>query len=229
MTIIYFLEVQSTSDDHADLPENFINELSEKLARLPKLSELYLFTPVDGGHDPFLKDKYPPRLVVQALFNEVEQLALALASMEFKIVRDQLSNLVKKEGRLVQEAMELESFLSSETKKGMADISYLVNYQRPAEDEASFLKYYREHHPALLLKFPGIRRMELGYPIDWRVDEFATHADRMLFCEVSFDSIEELNESLNSEIRKELRADYECFPSFSGAVTHFSMLRQSIL
>lgn len=229
MTIIYFLEVQSTDDSNQLLSQDQVNELKTNLVTLPRLTELYIFTPADGGHDPCLKDEHPPLLVIQALFNEIESLEKALASPELQKLKERLLALPIPGLRLVHEAMLLESYLGSETSPGLADLSYLVNYRRPAEDEASFLKFYRDHHPASLMKFPAVRRVELGIPVDWTSVEKIERAERMLFCEVSFDNIELLNEALNSDVRQELRRDYERFPAFSGEVTHFPMHRQAIL
>jgi hypothetical protein len=229
MSIIYFLEVHSTHDDNMALSSSLLDELKLSLRTLPNLIELLMFTPEEGGDDPFLKDKHPPLLVVQAMFNEINLLEKTLNSAEFQKLQNQISALPIKNLRLIQEAMQMESFLASETKNGLADLSYLVSYQGPAENETEFLQYYRDHHPQILMHFPDVRRVELGLPVKWTPAADIEHANRLLYCEVSFDSMSLLNTALNSPMRAELRKDFECFPPFSGAVTHFPMHRQSIL
>ncbi|NKB39357.1 MAG: EthD family reductase [Gammaproteobacteria bacterium] len=228
MSIIYLLEVHCTTDE-ASLSSDQIDELEKCLRTIPEFSELYLFTQAAGGHDPFLKDEHPPILVIQAICENEEALKKAISSLAFENIRQQLLSLPFAGLKLLQEVMLLESYLSSPTKKGLADLSYLVNYQRPAEDEVAFLQYYRDHHPAILLEFPNIRRLLLGTPIEWTASNSIERANRMLFCEVSFDNIESLNKALNSDVRKTLRKDYDCFPPFSGEVTHFPMHRKAIL
>ena len=229
MSILYFLEVQSNRDDCPTLSKNDLDNLIACSRSLPNLKALNFFTPEEGGHDPFLKDANPPLLVIQAvLFNE-ECLTKILVSSELLALIEQLLILPVDGLRVLQEAMLLDPFMSSDTRAGLADVSYLVNYTRPAEDEAAFLQYYRDHHPAILMNFPDIRRVELGLPIAWTPTASIEQANRMLYCEVSFDCVESLNTALNSDVRAELRKDYECFPPFSGAVTHFAMHRQTLI
>jgi uncharacterized protein (TIGR02118 family) len=227
MTIIYLLEIHG--EDKGSLINEHLPSLVTSLEKLPGLTGLLMFTQAGGGHDPFLKDENPPLLVFQARFNNKKSLHNALSSSESKDSREQLLALPVNGLRVLQEAMLFEPFLSSDTGSGSADLSYLVNYQRPAENETEFLQYYRDHHPAILMEFPDIKRVELGIPIDWTATDGIERADRMLYCEVSFDNIEKLNVALGSDIRKELRKDYDCFPPFSGEVTHFPMHRKVIL
>jgi uncharacterized protein (TIGR02118 family) len=229
MTIIYSLEIHGENNDKGCLTNEHLQRLEASLTKLPGLSGLLMFTQAEGGHDPILKDENPPLLVFQSLFNDKESLHKALSSSEFEDFREQLLALSANGIQVLQEAMLFEPYLSSGTESGLADLSYLVNYQRPAENESEFLQYYRDHHPAILKEFPDIRRVELGTPIDWTAAAGIERADRMLYCEVSFDNIEKLNVALGSEKRKELRKDYDCFPPFSGEVTHFPMHRKVIL
>lgn len=226
MSLLFFLEVRS--DQPVRLSDTDLSNISVRARTLPTLLGLRLFTPLEGGHDPFLKDEHPPGLVILAEVNGKDCLGKLLNSTELEKLIAMLGKLGDSI-ELTQEAMSLDPYQSNETKPGQADVSYLVNYQRPAEDENTFLEYYRTHHPQILLKFPAIRRVELGLPIEWSPHPEIHHANRMLYCEVSFDSLDALNNSLQSETRAELRKDYEHFPPFSGSVTHFAMQRREIL
>ena len=53
-------------------------------------------------------------------------------------------------------------------------------------------------------------------------------SDCMLGNEVVFDSLAALNAALASEMRHELRRDYQGFPPFSGPVSHHAMLRERL-
>jgi uncharacterized protein (TIGR02118 family) len=228
MSYLYLLEIHS-NDDNSIMSTEDILKLESSFKELPDLANLFSFTQADGGYDPVLKDEHPPLLVFAAMFNDKDALHLALSSAEFKNACELLIALSVTGLRALQEAMLFEPFLSSETSAGKANISYLVNYQGPAENEIEFLQYYRDHHPAILMQFPDIRRVELGTPIEWSASNDIERANRMLYCEVSFDSIDKLNNALGSEKRIELRKDYDYFPPFSGAVTHFPMHRKVIV
>jgi hypothetical protein len=52
-----------------------------------------------------------------------------------------------------------------------------------------------------------------------------TDANYLIGNEVVFDNIADLNVSMQSPVREELRKHYREFPAFSGAVTHFPMQR----
>ena len=231
MTILYLLEVHNGHGESANALDSGedLNTIAAAAKELPGVQKLNLLVPTEGGHDPFLKDEGPPVLVVQLQTENQGMLDSMLGSAEFSQLLKAIGDASTTSIKLLQEVFMLDPYKSCTSSSGHADISYLVNYQRPAEDEAIFLKYYREHHPAILLDFPELRRLELGLPIDWTPAADIERADRMLYCEVSFDSIDALNTALNSEVRAVLRKDYECFPPFSGAVTHFAMRRHTYL
>lgn len=228
MSYLYLIEIHS-SEDKALISTEDIQRLESGFKTLPGLANLYSFTQADGGYDPVLKDEHPPLLVLLAMFDDKDTLHHAISSAEYNSACEILMSLKVTGLRLLQEALLFEPFLSSETLNGKADLSYLVNYQGPAENESEFLQYYRAHHPAILMEFPDIRRVELGTPVEWSASNNIECAKRMLYCEVSFDSIDKLNNALGSEKRLELRKDYECFPPFSGEVTHFPMHRKVII
>jgi hypothetical protein len=228
MSYLYLLELHGSDDNSLIAPDDILR-LESSFKNLPMLTNLFSFTQADGGHDPVLKDEHPPLLVFIAMFNDKDALHHVISSSEFKTACKMLTSLDVTGLRLLQEVMLFEPFLSSETLTGKADLSYLVNYQGPAENETEFLQYYRDHHPAILMEFPKIRRVELGTPTQWSPSNDIERANRMLYCEVSFDSIDKLNNALGSEKRIELRKDYDCFPPFSGEVTHFPMHRKVIV
>ena len=50
----------------------------------------------------------------------------------------------------------------------------------------------------------------------------------MLGNEVVFDCVEDFNTAMQSPVRHEMREHFHSFPKFSGAVTHFAMLRERL-
>ena len=229
MSIAYFLEVNTESSDNTELSNQYIKQLGARLPTLPHVTALNIYTPAGGGHDPMLEKEPTPALVIQAQLEGLDCLSRMLDSKEFTDNIELIKSLSPTNASLQQEALKLDTFKAPETTSTADCVSYLVNYQRPAEDEEHFIHYYRDHHPPILLKFPGLLRLELGYPQAWEPVKDIEWANRMLFCEVSFEDVNALNAALSSDIRKELRKDYETFPPFSGQVTHVPMRRYNVL
>ena len=71
-------------------------------------------------------------------------------------------------------------------------VSYLVEYCRPAEDEAAFIEYYCANHPPIMAALPKIRRLEIYTPVDWSNPLALERADHMLMCDTSFDDTDAL-------------------------------------
>jgi uncharacterized protein (TIGR02118 family) len=228
MTIAYFLELTGSAEPSGESLHESLPELRNRLHELPAVQCIDLFT-AEASHDPFLDDGAGPALLLQLRLADRQALAQLLDSPALQQLLTDLKTLPLHHPTLQQEAMKLECFDVPEANGAPGAIAYLVNYQRPAEDEYAFLDYYRARHPPILCRFAGLRSLELGLPIGWCPLENLPWANRMLFCEVSFDSIEALDAALASEIRKELRRDFATFPPFSGPVTHHAMRRQRIV
>lgn len=233
MSVAYFLELSGKpSSSENVLSESLLATLAQYLLKLPALNQADLLTP-ESSQDPFLDDGDGPLLVLQVRFRDQQALSNALNSPVMETLLEYLHNLPVVDAQLVQEALKIESYPlksgGAETTATAGAIAYLVNYQRPAEDEAAFLQYYRAHHPPIMLQFPALCRLELGLPIGWcPLMKNISWANRMLFCEVSFNSLAALNNALASEVRTRLREDFHDFPPFSGKVTHYAMRRQSL-
>lgn len=231
MSIGYFLELhgatKSASAGSSGFSAQQLQPLCDRLQRLPALQSIDLFTP-EPAHDPLLDDGHGPLLVLQIRLADQQALAQMLDSAAFEQALSALHALPVNDGGVLQEALKLESYPVAETTGQPGTLSYLVNYQRPAVDELAFLDYYRAHHPPIMQRFSGLRRLELGLPIGWCPPAEISRADRMLFCEVSFDNLVTLNAALASAVRRELRRDYVKFPAFSGRVSHYAMRRQRL-
>ena len=51
----------------------------------------------------------------------------------------------------------------------------------------------------------------------------------MLGNEVVFDSVPDFNAAMQSPVRHEMRDHFHTFPKFSGAVTHYAMMRERLV
>jgi uncharacterized protein (TIGR02118 family) len=111
---------------------------------------------------------------------------------------------------------------------GPAPLSFVVRYYPPIEKERAFNAHYFDHHPPIMAKFPRIRNILCYVPIDWQDANQVTPSRSFLGNEIVFDSIEDLNAALASEVRHDLRADYRLFPPHEGENSHHAMHRRAI-
>lgn len=102
-------------------------------------------------------------------------------------------------------------------------VSYFVRYDITAGDVDAFVSYYRTRHVALLSGWPGLKRVVLHTPVEWRDPSPVNRGKAVLLAQLEFDSIAALNEALASRERAQARRDFERFPPFEGNVTHQAM------
>lgn len=232
MTISYFL-VFTGPADHGDAVRGWLKGAPAALFKgAPGLETLDLYTPERTARDPYLHDGPGPVAMLQAGFASQKRLETFLATPEFRATVVAPSPAPPDKVSAAHDAMEQRFYpVAGETKPGplKAPISYVVRYQRPAEDEAAFIKHYVEHHPQIQARFPGIRSIMCYVPIQWSDPTPITPANYMLGNEVVFDSVEALEASLNSPVRHELREDFKRFPKFAGRNTHYAMRRTRLV
>jgi uncharacterized protein (TIGR02118 family) len=102
-------------------------------------------------------------------------------------------------------------------------VSYFVRYDVRARDLKAFLSYYREQHVRVLATWPGLKRVLLHTPVEWRDQSPVHRGTSVLLAQLEFDSTESLDRALASPERAEARRDFERFPPFEGTVTHQAM------
>ena len=195
---------------------------------LPELTAVDLYRPLRGGtHDPFNDDGPGPLLIAMLQFSDRKKLEAALAHARFR------ESLAGKPAAVAATgtAMERRLFATAASPDPgplRAPFSYVVRYHRPAEDEAAFVAHYVADHPRLEARFPGIRSIMCYFPLAAPVSQRVPCADYMLGNEVVFDCVEDFNTAMQSPVRHEMREHFHSFPKFSGAVTHFAMLRERL-
>ena len=107
-------------------------------------------------------------------------------------------------------------------------VSYFVRYDITVADLAAFLRRYREVHVPLVSRWPGLQRMVLHTPIDWK-DPFPVNRGKaVLMAQLEFDSIEAMNRAFASRERAEAREDFKRFMTFEGTVTHQAMKSEEV-
>lgn len=107
-------------------------------------------------------------------------------------------------------------------------VSYFVFYRGQARNPGEFVRRYREVHVPILSAWPGIGEIALHTPADWSDAERVNPAGFGLVCQMSFADQQSLGEALNSEARRQARADFKKFPAFDGEVWHQAFLTERL-
>lgn len=227
MRICYFVDYRG--DRHISGP--FIDDYRARrvplLAKLPGMRGLELFIR-DDAEDPLLKEDAGPVLMPRLTFESTDDLRTALESETWRAAQSDRDDLPRPGAPATYQAMSYETFAVPAPRED-APFSYMVQYHRPAPDEATFIGHYQAHHVPLLADLPGIRRLAVCTPVEWEGGPPAKRNDMMLVNEVAFDSAEALTAALRSEARYKLREDFDRFPRFDGPVTHTPMRREVFL
>jgi uncharacterized protein (TIGR02118 family) len=228
MTIAYFL-VYSGAAEYGESVRAWLGGAPAALIKsAPGLETLDLYAPERTAKDPYLHDGPGPLAMLQAGFRAQKELEAFLATPQFRATVVAPSPAPPDKVTAVHDAMEQRFYpVAGETKPGplTAPISYVVRYQRPAENEAAFVAHYVAHHPQIQSRFPGIRSIMCYVPLAWSDPTPITPASYLLGNEVVFDSVDALEAALNSPVRHELREDFHRFPKFAGKNTHYAMRR----
>jgi uncharacterized protein (TIGR02118 family) len=107
-------------------------------------------------------------------------------------------------------------------------VSYFVRYDIESGDLAAFLRRYREVHVPLVSRWPGLRRMVLHTPLEWR-DPFPVNRGRaVLMAQLEFEDEAAMNAAFASRERAEAREDFKRFPSYEGTVTHQALAQDEV-
>ena len=102
-------------------------------------------------------------------------------------------------------------------------ISYFVRYDIAAPDLPAFLERYRALHVPLVATWPGLQRMTIHTPVDWR-DPFPVNRGKaVLLAQLEFETEEAMNQTFASRERALAREDFMRFVTFEGTVTHQAM------
>ena len=228
MTVSYFIMYEGRAADPAAFFAWCRDRHAPGLAALPGVRSLHLLTRATHD-DPFLSEDDGPLAVAHLAFDTPGDLERALASGPSRAAH--AAEPPGYDGAVLCQAMATEPFaLQGGAAAGDAAAAcYFVQYRRPAEDEAAFVAYYRDHHPPLLAALPGIRQVAIYTPMGWTDAPGARRADLMLINLVAFESPDAQNAALHSDSRTRLREDYDRFPPFSGRVSHTAMVRRSIV
>ncbi len=227
MAVSCFLTYWGEAQDTEAVFEAYRGGPASFLVEAPGTLSVELLSPAVVD-DPFLGGNISPLLVAQLRFASLANAEHALASPAFARALDEFQDVPVSNWHATVEVMCGPIHPDAGESDGdttAVPVIYLVDYHRPAENEARFIHYYCARHPAIMAELPGIRWLEIYTSVEWTNPLALDRADTMLKCDVSFDTTDALTASLHSDVRHRLRADYDTFPPFSGRVGHFPMRR----
>jgi uncharacterized protein (TIGR02118 family) len=107
-------------------------------------------------------------------------------------------------------------------------VSYFVRYEVAAPDLKEFLERYKKVHVPLVAKWPGLRRMVMHTPVEWR-DPFPVNRGKaVLMAQLEFEDESAMDKALASPERAAAREDFKKFMTFEGTVTHQAMRSEEV-
>jgi uncharacterized protein (TIGR02118 family) len=107
-------------------------------------------------------------------------------------------------------------------------VSYFVRYDIAVGDLEGFLERYRRLHVPLVAKWPGLRRMTMHTPLDWKDPSPVNRGKAVLLAQLVFDNHRSLQNALASPERAAAREDFKRFMTFEGTVTHQAMRSEEV-
>ncbi len=107
-------------------------------------------------------------------------------------------------------------------------VSYFVRYDIAVADLEKFVERYRNVHVPLVTAWPGLQRMVLHTPLDWR-DPFPVNRGKaVLMAQLEFETEAAMNQAFASRERALAREDFMRFMTFEGTVTHQAMKSEEV-
>ena len=203
------------------------------LRGLDGLTHLVTHRAISGVRDPAIKESVGPRHAFQLYFNDLLSLEGALTSSS---VLDQALGSsdapLRSHLHWCHQVMAVRRYPLPEPSSpsgtpAQQECTYFVSYEGRADDDELWLAHYLRHHPPIMTKLPGLRRLEVYSRMDCRSDLDIEQSRALQRNLVVFDSEDRLNDALGSPVREELRADYEGFPRFEGTSPHGAMISQA--
>jgi len=233
MSISYFVYFEDPSHPDARIDEAERIGILELMRQTPGLLIAHLFTPAVAG-GPFANDGPPPRLALQLIFPDLPTLEFAIAAdahlqgLAAPNAWPSLAGTVAS-----QQAMTTRPFPVPDPEPAIAmnepHCSYLVHYPGHSEDLNAWLRHYLTYHPRLMMRFPGIRAIEIFTRVDWYDSMPWRRVHHMQRNKLVFDSEAALTAALESPVILDMRADYRHFPPFVGGNVHYPMHTYTIV
>lgn len=195
--------------------DGYAPAMRDAVRRLDGLERALAFTraPFDPN-SRFARDGVGPALTVELAFADEAALAAGAGALAPSLA-----------GRFEAQAMRGRWFATPDPVFRLVDggrpCTLLVEYTGEAEEPIVWLDHYDAHHPAIMTRFPDVRDVATYRPAaDLPLPAVWTRAAAMQRNKVVFDSTAALRAALAAPIMREMRADFEAFPPYTGGATH---------
>jgi uncharacterized protein (TIGR02118 family) len=232
MNYCLFLLAQKTQAATEATGEEPLPQLISALRSIPGLMQLTTHRAISGVHDPAIKTVAGPDRAFQLYFD-------GLLGLEHLLTPDSVLDRalgsrdapLRRHFHWCHQAMavrryQLHGHPSRSETADQHGCTYFVSYEGRSADDEKWLAHYLRHHPPIMKKLPGLRKLEVYSRIDYCSDLDIEKSRSLQRNIVMFDSQHQLNDALNSSVREELRADYDGFPPFEGASPHGAMMSE---
>ena len=225
MSVSWFCQWQARDDGMLPLNRLDLDALEHLLSKCPGMAKGHILTPA-SAHDPYYTDMSGfPSLVLHLEFSEVLALERCLKRDGYlaplangDTLPSLASAIVSHQGFLGRQYPVPDPALASADGRAL---TYLVEYPGSASDVNAWHAFYVSHHPQIMARFPGIRRIEIFTPA-LVICELPLVARSAMQRNVTvFDSAEAMNVAMLSPVRDEMRQDFMNFPPFEGGNTHY--------
>lgn len=211
-------------DAHDGTPPPAVDELLAALSSLPGLQSVACHQATAGARDPKIALESGPDVAIQLHFADLLALEAALAH-NGPVAQALRSAPAAGLGWQVQ-AMAARHYPVAQAwpqAGARCGTSYLVAYEGRAADDAAWLSHYLRHHPPIMARLPGLRRLEIHSRLEHRNESGLPTAQALQRNLVAFDDAQALSAALASPVREALREDYQSFPPFEGSSPHRTM------
>ena len=196
--------------------------IAEALGGVAGLVHARIMTPDRTPADqPFAKDGSGPDLALQLYFDDPAAAQAALRADSALAGLPLLQDLPAES--VTHELMTARGFPTGASPPADPFLTFLVSYRGPAENPQTWLDHYDDHHPPIMVRFPGIREVETYRPMEWTTELPFARAASLQRNKVVFASLADLIAALASPVMAEMRADMAQFPPFTAGNTHFPM------
>ncbi|AUT45351.1 ethyl tert-butyl ether degradation protein EthD [Achromobacter sp. AONIH1] len=199
-----------------------VRRLAASASAIPGLREALLHEPASAS-DPCLETEAPPTLVAELHFDNL--LALEAAATARGALARWLDPRV--DPWLGQADISHQAMMSRRYAAAPGGCTYLVAYHGHAQDHDAWLGHYLDRHVPLMLRLPGLRALEVCTRLDWRGGLRWPREDAVQRNKVVFDDASALDAALRSDVRMEMRRDFEASPIFHGGNVHYPMTTRS--
>lgn len=209
---------------HDGAPPAAADELLAALAAIPGVQSVACHRAAAGARDPKIALESGPDLAIQLHFADLLALEAALAHngpVGSALRAQPAAGLAwQVQAMAARHYPVAQAWPQADARSGT---SYLVAYEGRAVDDAAWLSHYLRHHPPIMARLPGLRRLEIHSRLEHRDESGLPTAQALQRNLVAFDDVPALSAALASPVREALREDYQSFPPFEGTSPHRTM------